>query len=52
MGFIKDNRAQVSLEVLIMIAGAIVVVTVVGIVVKNMAVVGAEKAAEEEALPP
>lgn len=52
MGFRKEERAQLSLEMLLMIAGAIVVVTVVGVVVKNMATVGAGKASDINALPP
>jgi uncharacterized protein (UPF0333 family) len=52
MRFIEEKRAQASMEVLLLIAGAIVVVTVVGIVVKNMVIVAAERASDVNALPP
>jgi len=37
MSFLKEERAQGSIEMLILIAGAIVLVSIVGILLKNAA---------------
>ena len=52
MGLIREEKAQASIEMLLLVAGAIVVVTVVGIVLKNMAIVAANRAGDVNALPP
>ncbi len=52
MDLLGDKRAQASIDMLLLVAGAIVVVTVVGIVLKNMAIIAANKAGDVNALPP
>jgi len=51
MGFMEEKKAQASIDMLLLVAGAIVVVTVVGIVLKNMVSVAANRAGDVNALP-
>ena len=54
MRFLKEKRAQTSIETLVIIAGAIVVVSIVGILLKRAAAEaakGASGAAGEAATP-
>ena len=44
MNFLKDERAQGSIEMLILIAGAIVLVSIVGVLLKNAAAEAANNA--------
>ena len=44
MGFLKEERAQGSVEMLILIAGAIVLVSIVGVLLKNAAAEAANNA--------
>ena len=44
MGFWKEEKAQGSIELLLLVAGAIVVVTIVGFIVKSMATTAAGEA--------
>ena len=44
MDFLKEERAQGSIEMLVLIAGAIVLVSVVGILLKNAAAEAARQA--------
>lgn len=44
MDFLKEEKAQTSIEVLVLIAGAIVVATIVGVLLKRAAAVAAEEA--------
>jgi len=37
MKMLKENRAQGSMEILLLIGGAIAVATIVGIIIKNIA---------------
>jgi len=47
MGFFREERAQASIELLILIGGALVVVSIVGILLKQAAVEAARRAGEE-----
>lgn len=47
MSFWKDERAQGSIEMLILVAGAIIVVSIVGVILKRTASQAAERAGEE-----
>lgn len=51
MGFWKEKRAQGSIELLILITGAIVVVSIVGVLLKNAATQAAETAGERAVGP-
>jgi len=44
MSFLKEERAQGSIEMLILIAGAIVLVSIVGVLLKNAAAEAANTA--------
>lgn len=44
MNFLKEERAQGSIEMLILIAGAIVLVSIVGVLLKNAAAEAANNA--------
>jgi len=44
MSFLKEERAQGSIEMLILIAGAIVLVSIVGVLLKNAAAQAANQA--------
>ena len=49
MGFLKEEKAQGSVEMLVLIAGAIVLVSIVGVLLKNAAAQAANQANEEAA---
>jgi uncharacterized protein (UPF0333 family) len=51
MGFWKEKRAQGSIELLILVAGAIVVVSIVGVLLKNAATQAAKTTGESAVLP-
>ena len=44
MNFLKEEKAQGSIEMLVLIAGAIVLVSIVGVLLKNAAAQAAEQA--------
>ena len=44
MGFLKEEKAQGSIEMLVLIAGAIVLVSIVGVLLKNAAAEAANQA--------
>jgi len=44
MSFLKEERAQGSIEMLVLIAGAIVLVSIVGVLLKNAAAQAANQA--------
>ena len=46
MRFLKEERAQGSIEMLVLLAGAIVVVSIVGMLLKRAAQQAAEEAAK------
>jgi len=47
MKILQDERAQGSIELLILVAGAIVIVSIVGVLLKRAAVAAAEEAGKE-----
>ena len=47
MRFLKEERAQGSIEMLVLLAGAIVVVSIVGMLLKRAAQQAAEAASEK-----
>ena len=47
MNFLKDERAQGSIEMLVLIAGAIVLVSIVGVLLKNAAAQAANEASKQ-----
>ena len=47
MKFLQEEKAQGSIELLVLIAGALVVVSIVGVMLKNAATTAAERAAAE-----
>ncbi len=44
MNFLKEEKAQGSIEMLVLIAGAIVLVSIVGVLLKNAAAQAANQA--------
>jgi uncharacterized protein (UPF0333 family) len=50
MDFLREKKAQASVELLVLIGGAIVLASIVGILLKNAAV-GAVNQANEAATP-
>ena len=49
MNFLKEEKAQGSIEMLVLIAGAIVLVSIVGVLLKNAAAQAANQANIEAA---
>jgi uncharacterized protein (UPF0333 family) len=47
MGLFREERAQASIELLVLVGGAIVLASVVGIMLKNAAIEAANNAANE-----
>ena len=52
MNFLKDERAQGSIEMLVLIAGAIVLVSIVGVMLKNAAAQAANQANIQAGITP
>ena len=47
MGLLKEEKAQGSIEMLVLLAGAILVVSIVGIILKRAATQAAARAGKE-----
>ena len=52
MGFLKEEKAQGSIEMLVLLAGAIVVVSIVGVILKRAATQAAARAGDEVGVTP
>ena len=47
MGFLKEEKAQASIELLILVGGAIVLASIIGLLLKNAATEAANQANQQ-----